>query len=56
MPKKRGPYKRRFCTPLFPKLKAKTTSPEGRRAYDMYYKRLVRGSALLSEVDVRTGR
>ena len=54
MPKKRGPYKRRFCTPLFPNIK--TTDPSGKKTYDKFYKRLTRGSALVSEVDVRAAK
>lgn len=40
--KKRGPYKRRFHQPLFPELNAKTTTQQGRKAYQMLYMRKVR--------------
>lgn len=41
MQRKRGPYQRRFHTPLFPEI-GKTTTPEGKRDYSKLYQRKLR--------------
>lgn len=41
MQKKKGPYQRRLFTPRYPDI-PKTTTPEGRRLYNMFYAREIR--------------
>ncbi len=43
---KRGPYQKRFHDPLFPELKHKTTTPEGKREYGCLYMRRIRNGGV----------